>query len=86
MLYIIKKRKIAKKTVEELINGNTNVVQAYKNVKKKWNEILENFNWDSHFAVNEMIKLVNEYQLEMEDVAGENYLGQEIMATVGIKK
>lgn len=75
---------MAKQTLEKLIQGDPEIITAYRNVKEKWDQILMDFNWESEDAVDHMAELVTQYQIQMEHVAGERWLGQEIMVIVGI--
>lgn len=75
---------MARQTLEKLISGDTEILDAYKRVKEKWDEILKDFNWDSDNATEKMAELVTLYQIPMELIAGERWLGQEIMVIVGI--
>lgn len=75
---------MARQTLEKLINGDADIVGAYKRVKRKWDEILKDFNWDAENAIEVMAQLVTQYQIPIEHIAGERWLGQEIMVIVGI--
>jgi len=75
---------MARQTLEKLISGDTDILEAYKRVKEKWDEILKDFDWDSDNATEKMAELVTFYQIPMEHIAGERWLGQEIMVIVGI--
>jgi len=75
---------MATQTLEQLINGEADIIDTYKKVKEKWNEILKDFNWNSEKAIENMAQLVTKYQIPMELIAGERWLGQEIMVIVGI--
>lgn len=73
-----------KQTLEKLIKGDIEILDAYKRVKEKWDEILKDFDWDAENAVEKIAELVSFYQIPMEHIAGERWLGQEIMVIVGI--
>jgi hypothetical protein len=75
---------MARQTLEKLINGDREIVEAYHRVGEKWKEILKDFDWDAEDAVKKMAELVSLWQIPMEHVAGERWLGQEIMVIVGI--
>jgi|SRR5690554_6053530 len=75
---------MARQTLEKLINGDPEIVDAYKRVKDKWDEILKDFNWEAENVIERMAELVTRWQIPMEHIAGERWLGQEIMVIVGI--
>jgi len=73
-------------TLEKLIQGDSKVLETYKFIKEKWDEILLDFDWDSENAVESMGQLVTNWQSTMERIAGDKWLGREIMVIVGIGK
>jgi len=75
---------MARQTLEKLIHGDENIVAAYSRIKEKWDEILGGFNWEADDAIEKMAELVSFYQIPMEHIVGERWLGQEIMVIVGI--
>lgn len=75
---------MARQTLEKLITGDREILEAYQRVKAKWDEILQHFDWGAEDAVERMADLVTKWQLPMEGIAGERWLGQEIMVIVGI--
>ncbi len=75
---------MARQTLEKLINGDPEIVDAYKRVKDKWDEILKDFDWEAENVIERMAKLVTKWQIPIEHIAGERWLGQEIMVIVGI--
>lgn len=75
---------MAKQTLEKLIKGHQEILSAYQHVKEKWDEILTDFDFKDENAVEKMAELVATHQLGFEHVAGERWLGQEIMVIVGI--
>lgn len=75
---------MARQTLEKLIAGDSEIIEAYQKVKAKWSEILQDFDFESKDAVEKMAELVSFWQIPMEHIAGERWLGQEIMVIVGI--
>lgn len=75
---------MALETLEKLINGDSNIVGSYIRIKRKWDEILNNFDWNDYEATSKLSTKVSYYQIPMEQLAGERWLGQEIMVIVGI--
>lgn len=68
-------------TLEKLIKGDEEIPKYYKNAKELWNEIKNSKYFDD---VNSLAKLLTIKQLEFEKNCGGRWLGQEIMAIVGI--
>jgi hypothetical protein len=68
-------------TIRELINGEGDVCQYYKNANEIWAEIR---NSDAFSSVDKLAKRLESTQATFEAQCGGKYLGREIMAFVGI--
>lgn len=68
-------------TIERLLEGDTNITQYYQRAKQIWNKILESKDSED---VNKLAELLFEKQLQFESECGGRWMGQEIMAVVGI--
>lgn len=75
---------MALETLEKLINGDSSIVGSYTRIKRKWDEILRDFDWNDRDAASKLSSKVTYHQIPMENLAGERWLGQEIMVIVGI--
>ena len=75
---------MALETLGKLIHGDSSILESYIKVKNKWDELLLRFDWRDKNALEKLTKLVGDNQWSFELVAGERWLGQEIMVIVGI--
>ena len=75
---------MARQTLEKIINGDSAILESYRKVKNEWRDLLANFDWNDANALVKMTEIVTKSQFDMEQLAGERWLGQEIMVIVGI--
>lgn len=75
---------MAQQTLEKLIQGNYEIVDSFIAVRKMWDKIIAEFDWNAPDALEKMASNVSREQIPMEIAAGERWLGQEIMVIVGI--
>lgn len=68
-------------TLEALINGNAGIVEYYNNAKQLWLEIIESEAFEN---VDTLAQELTIRQLQFEHQCGGRWIGQEIMAIVGI--
>lgn len=68
-------------TLEELINGNNEIVQYYSNARQIWLQIRESEQFQN---IDSLAQELTNRQFEFEHQCGGRWLGQEIMAAVGI--
>jgi hypothetical protein len=68
-------------TLEKLINGEADIVENYNNARQLWEDIRES---DSYISVDTLAQELTNRQLQFEHRCGGRWIGQEIMALVGI--
>lgn len=68
-------------TLETLINGNAEIVEHYNNARQLWLEIRES---EAFGNVGTLAQELTNRQLQFEHQCGGRWIGQEIMAIVGI--
>lgn len=68
-------------TLENLIQGNADIVEFYNNARHLWRQLRES----EHFCtVDSLAQELTNIQLQFEAQCGGRWIGQEIMAIVGI--
>lgn len=75
---------MANGTIEKLIKNERDILDSYQKVKAEWDTLLSDFNWGSDEAVNELSRELPSFQLKIEQIVGDRWLGQEVMVVVGI--
>lgn len=73
--------KMAVQTLEQLINGNEEIVEYYRNARELWDEIRNSIYFES---VERLAEQLSMSQMTFEHRCGGRWLGQEIMTVVGI--
>lgn len=68
-------------TLEKLINGEADIVENYNNARQLWDEIKES---NAYNSVDNLAQELTNRQLQFEHRCGGRWIGQEIMALVGI--
>lgn len=68
-------------TLETLIDGNADIVEYYNNARQLWLEIIESNAFEN---VDTLAQELTSRQLQFEHQCGGRWIGQEIMAIVGI--
>ena len=67
----------------KLMDGDHSIVDAFVAVKKKWNELLQDFDWNADNASTQIAHIAGLHQLKFEYLVGDTWLGQQIMVLVG---
>lgn len=71
---------------DRLTKGDDSILKYFKHIKIKWDEILKEFKWESPKAVENMRSLISSHQYVFEELAYNDWLGQQIMVIVGINQ
>ena len=68
-------------TLEKLINGEADIVENYNNARQLWEDIRES---NAYISIDTLAQELTNRQLQFEHRCGGRWIGQEIMALVGI--